>query len=391
MESVESRLEGADQAVDDGGQETGERLDTTVMQRDADALLAAGAPGVLAELSTATGEARVRSGFGDTDARTPVDWSAKFRIGSYTKTFVAATLLQLVGDGTLALDDTVEKWLPGVVSGNGNDGGKITLRQLLQHTSGIPEYLQDLTNILVQSGFERDRYTTFSPDELVGLAMTHPPDFAPGADWRYSNTNYILAGMVISKATGNDWRDEVRARVIEPLGLKDTTLPGTDRTVPEPHAIAYERFPDVLTEDAKFGPPVDATELNPSFGEAAGEIISTTADGNTFLRSLLSGKLLGPAELAEMKKTVPAPMVQPAWPGAKYGLGLMFIPNSCGGHWAHGGDIQGFKTRNGASEDGSRSVMISINTDSMMPGGKPATTPLDPTLDLVEHALCGTG
>jgi len=108
------------------------------LQRDADALLRQGAPAVLVELDTARGDVRVRSGYGDVAARTPVPWRAKFRIGSYTKTFVAATLLQMSGEGRLSLDDTVDKWLPGVVRGNGNVGRKISVRQLLQHTSVLP-------------------------------------------------------------------------------------------------------------------------------------------------------------------------------------------------------------------------------------------------------------
>jgi D-alanyl-D-alanine carboxypeptidase len=365
---------------------------TSTLQRDADTLLDYGAPGVLAELDTNRGDVRVRSGFGDVAARTPVPWDAKFRVGSFTKTFVSATLLQLVGERRLSLDDTVEKWLPSVVRGNGNDGRKISVRQLLQHTSGLPDYLRGMPFLFDQAGFEQNRFRTVTPRQAVALAMTFPPEFAPGTQWSYSNTNYMLAGMIINRVTGHTWQQEVHRRIIAPLGLRHTYTPGTSPFIPSPHAIGYERFPGpgATPDDPKYGEPIDATLLNPSWGGAAGEIISTPADGNRFLRALIGGRVLRPAQLAEMQTTVPANAeFQGNWPGARYGLGLMWIPNSCGGSWAHGGDIHGFQTRNGVSADGSRSVVITINTDSMKrKAGVPAPTK-DVTIDLIEHALCG--
>ena len=365
------------------------RSDT--LQRDADALLAQGAPGVLVELDTPHGERKVRSGYGDVDDRTPVPWQARFRIGSYTKTFVTATLLQLVGEHRLSLEDTVERWLPGVVSGNGNDGSKITIRQLLQHTSGLPNYVEQMPWLFEQDSFEQTRFRTTTPKEMIALAMSQPPNFAPGTDWAYSNTNFLLAGMVIESVTGHSWRHEVTARIIRPLGLRDTYLPGENPHVPGPHATGYKRFPEPGTDpqNPTFLPPIDVTELNPSWAGAAGEIISTTADGNHFLRALLGGRVLKPAQLAEMKKTVPAKAFEFMWPGVRYGLGLMWMPNSCGGMWFHGGDIHGFRTRNGATEDGRRSVVVSFNTETMIPnpGTPPATG--DPANPLIEHALCG--
>lgn len=366
--------------------------ESAILQRDADALLPLGAPGVLVQLSTPDGDTRVRSGFGDVDAQTPVPWDAKFRIGSYTKTMVSATLLQLVGEGELTLEDTVDGWLPGVVAGNGNDGREITIRQLLQHTSGLPDYVAELEFLFDQARFEENRFVTLDAADAVALAMKSEPLFPPGTGWQYSNTNYMLAGMVIEAVTGNDWRDEVRTRIIQPLGLQNTSLPHTTPSIPNPHAVGYERFPgpDATPEDPRYGEAIDATELNPSWGGAAGEIISTTADGNRFLQALMRGEVLAPAQLAEMKRTVPAPAFEPVWPGARYGLGIMHVPSSCGGFWAHGGDIHGFKTRNGVMEDGSRSVMVSINTDSMKPEEGVTAPTTDPTTDLVEHALCGT-
>ncbi|MEV8507159.1 serine hydrolase domain-containing protein [Actinoplanes sp. NPDC051475] len=362
------------------------------LQRDADALLAQGAPGVLVGLDTARGGTKVRSGYGNTANRTPVPWDARFRIGSYTKTFVSATVLQLVGEGRLTLDDTVEEWLPGVVRGHGNDGRKITVRQLLQHTSGLPDYLAGMPDLFTEEGFQKSRFSTVTPPQAVALAMAFEPEFTPGTSWNYSNTNYILAGMIIERVTGHRWQQEVQQRIVEPLGLRHTYTPGTYPQVPRPHAVGYERFPgpDATEDDPRYGEPIDATRLNPSFGGAAGEMISTTDDGNRFLRALLRGEVLRPAQLAEMRRTVPTnDSFRKNWPGARYGLGLMWIPNSCGGSWSHGGDIMGFMTRNGVTPDGGRSVVVTINTDSLKrEPGVPAPSG-DITRTLIDHALCG--
>jgi D-alanyl-D-alanine carboxypeptidase len=369
------------------------RPEVQTLQRDADALLDQGAPGVLVHLDTPRRDVKVRSGFGNVRTKTPVPWNAKFRIGSYTKTFVATTVLQLVGEGRLSLEDTVERWLPGVVAGNGNDGTKITVRQLLQHTSGLHNYIDKLPWLFLEKPFVKNRFRTVTPQTAVALAMQEPPDFAPGTQWNYSNTGYALIGMIIERVTGHSWQREVQTRILRPLNLRDTFLPNTYPRIPRPHAIGYERFPEKGLEadpkDPRYGEPIDATVQNPSWGGAAGEMISTTDDGNRFLKALLRGKVLAPAQLAEMRKTVPAPPFAEVLPGVQYGLGLMHIPTSCGSYWGHGGDIQGFMTRNAVTPDGRTSLMVSINTDTMVakPGVPEATK--DYTVDLIDHALCG--
>ncbi|MFF3441823.1 serine hydrolase domain-containing protein [Streptosporangium sp. NPDC002721] len=364
----------------------------STLQHDADRLLKYGAPGVLVGLDRARGDITVRSGLGDTAKRTPVPWDAKFRVGSFTKTYVSATVLQLVGERRLSLDDTVHRWLPGLLTGNGNDGRTVTVRQLLQHTSPVPDYTGKLPMIMSQEVFERDRYKTLTERQLVRLAMTLPPRDLSKGQWEYSNTNYILLGMIISRVTGNTWQEEVRDRIIRPLRLRGTSIPKTSPAIPQPHAVGYERFPGegASQEDPKYGEFLDVTRFNPSLAGAAGAMISTTDDANRFLRALLSGRVLKPAQLAEMKKTIPTSKAfQGFLPGARYGLGIMLIPNSCGGHWSHGGDIFGFMTRNGVNHDGSRSVVVSINTDSLKPDPGIPYPRKDVTLDLVDHALCG--
>ncbi|MEU8239429.1 serine hydrolase domain-containing protein [Actinoplanes missouriensis] len=364
---------------------------SATLQADADALRKYGAPGVLVELDTSRGDVRVRSGYGNVAKSTPVPWDAKFRIGSFTKPFVAATVLQLVGERRLSLDDKVERFLPGLIRGNGNDGRRITVRQLLQHTSGLPEYTNAMAAMGTEQGFQESRLRTWSNAELVGLAMQFPADFAPGSRWSYSNTGYVAASMIIEKVTGHTWQQEVRDRIVRPLGLRNTYLPGTTPTIPRPHAVGYQRFPgpDATPEDPRYGEPIDATLLNPSLAGPAGEMISTADDANTFLRALVTGKVLKRAQLVEMQRTVETDdNLRGRWPGARYGLGIVWADNSCGGYWSHGGDIPGFMTRNGVSPDGSRSVTVSINTDSLKPDAGVQMPAVDITTDLVDHALC---
>ncbi len=354
------------------------------LQRDADTLVENGSPGVLVELSTAKGSVKVRSGHGDLRTKTPVPWNGHFRIASFSKTFLSATMLQLVGEGRLSLEDTVEKWLPGVVSGNGNNGGAITVRQLLQHTSGLHDYMAEL-DLFTEKGFLRHRFDRLSAAEAVKLAVGKPPAFEPGKSWGYSNTNYVLAGMVTEKVTGRDWQQEIADRIVRPLGLRETSLPYTSPFIPGPHARGYDRFVVEGSNPPVLGRRVDVTLMNPSMGGGAdGSINSTTEDGNKFLRALLGGKVLSPAMLAEMKKTVPAPGL-----GA-YGLGLVKSTASCGDYWGHGGALPGFLTGNGVTEDGKRSVMVSLNTlTPYHPGVEPlAGDLLNPMID---HALCGRG
>ncbi|KAF4406756.1 serine hydrolase domain-containing protein [Streptomyces lycii] len=386
----------ADRSPGDAGRDAGP-VSRATLQHDADALLDLGAPGVLVALDTPGRDITVRSGYGNVDRKTPVPWNARFRIGSYTKTFVAATVLHLAGEGKLSLDDTVEDWLPGLVRGHGHDADAITVRMLLQHTSGLPDYVAGLPHLFLEEEFEARRFETVTAGEAVRTGLRLDPedqDTSPG-EWSYSNTNYALIGMIIERAAGHSWQHEVRERIIEPLGLRHTYAPDTFPFIPGPHAVGYQRFAEkgleADPEDPRYGEAVDVTVQNPSWGGAAGEMISTAEDANRFLRALLGGEVLRPAELAEMKKTVRADKFDGPWPGARYGLGLMWVPNSCGGSWSHGGDIPGYKTRNGVTPDGSRSVVVSLNTDSMVP--KPGVTAPagDEAADLIDHALCGTG
>ncbi|MEU4216005.1 serine hydrolase domain-containing protein [Actinoplanes sp. NPDC026623] len=298
---------------------------------------------------------RARAGVGDLERGTPVPLDGHFRMGSNTKTFVSVVVLQLVGEGRLSLDDTVERWLPGVVAGNGNDGRRITVRQLLQHTSGIYNYTRDIAALGTPEGYLAHRFDHYDARDIVALAMKHEPGFAPGTQWDYSNTNYILAGMIIERVTGRTWATEVRARILRPLGLRGTSAPGDRPSVPRPYAKGYQQW-------EPGGALIDTTLFNPTVADAAGSLVTTPTDLARFWQALQRGRLLKPGQMAQLHETVLADTFQDYIPGARYGLGIMFIPNRCGGYWSHGGDVPGVSTANGVSPDGDRVAVLALST-----------------------------
>lgn len=278
------------------------------------------------------------------------------------------TVLQLVGEGRIDLDKPVETYLPGVVRGDGIDGRNITVRQLLQHTSGLPNY----TN-LFSKGLLPYQHTYFEPRRLLEMAFSQKATFAPGTGWGYSNTNYIVAGLIVEKVTGRPLGEEITRRVIERAGLRHTYFPEPgDETIREPHPHGYHH------DDPK-APLTDVTEEDPSQGWAAGQIISTPSDINQFFSALLAGRLLPKTQLKEMQTTVPAPALGN---GVRYGLGLTSTPLSCGGvAWGHGGDFPGYHTSNAVTTDG-RAATIAVTELPSSP------TQLEHLTADVDTALC---
>jgi len=317
-----------------------------------------GVPGVTLTAKDGGSTWSTTAGVGNLKTHAPRSVDDRYRVGSITKTFVSTVLLQLEAEGRLSLDDTVEKWLPGVVHGNGHDGSRITVRQLLNHTSGIFNYTADETfgrTYFLKDGFLEHRYDTNTPEQLVAVAMAHKPDFAPGTSWNYSNTNYVVAGMVIQKVTGRSYGEEIRHRIIDPLHLTATSVPGTRVTVPQPSSRAYSKLAQTAT-----GPTYDVTRLNPSLASSAGEMISDSADLDRFYAALLKGRLLPPKQLKEMKTTVAVEGI----PNAGYGLGLMDRELSCGVHvWGHDGGIHGSSSVAVTTADGRHSVAFNFNGD----------------------------
>ncbi|MGW2230785.1 serine hydrolase domain-containing protein [Streptomyces formicae] len=322
------------------------------LRQDVEAIHALGVSGVQARVIAPDGSGTVAtSGTADLTTGRPVRSDGYFRMASTAKTLVATVTLQLEAEGALSLDDTVEHWLPGTVRGKGNDGRRITVRQLLQHTSGIHD---DLPGYTTPKEYYEQRDDVHRPGELVARAMEHAPDFRPGKGWAYSNTGYVLLQMIIQKATGHPAHEEIQNRVLRPLGLEGTRWVGLSPTLPRPHARAYQFFGP--------GSRVDVTRQVPMDQEILAWV-TTTQDENDFFRALLGGRLLPPRHLAEMKQTVPVnEEFQKPWPGGRYGLGLAERPLSCGGtYWSHEGGDGGYVTLNGVTEDGRRSAVVSMS------------------------------
>ncbi|WP_106400186.1 serine hydrolase domain-containing protein [Actinocorallia populi] len=314
---------------------------------------AAGYPGVIGMVRDGGQEQSVHVGVGNRSTNAAADPAARFRIGSVSKSFTAATVLLLEAEGLLDLDDSVEQWLPGVVSGTGYDATQIKLRHLLNQTSGLPQYTMNIDGFLW--GAE------WTPQQLVNGATKKAPIGAPGQTWHYSNANYVLAGMVIEAATGTSAAAAMQARIFTPLGLADTSLPSAN-TMAGAHLQGY-----FLTTPITY---MTVTTQKVSATWTAGAIVSTLEDIATFERALLDGTLLPPAQLAELKTTVPTDTA-----GTSYGLGLAKNDLGCGEAWWHNGSVPGYFTLTYASDDGSRQVTLTANENHLL-GGTPGQTHL---------------
>ncbi|MEU3465474.1 serine hydrolase domain-containing protein [Streptomyces sp. NPDC006733] len=339
------------------------------LQRQVDAVHDTGAVGVAAEVTSPHTRDVARAGTAERGTRKQMPRNGRFRIGSATKTFTATVELQLVAEGRMSLEDTVERWLPGVVHNNGNDGNRITVRQLLQHTSGIQDTGPAIPALTSEDGYRAERFRTYTIDELVRLALQPSPTVAADEEhWAYANTNYLLAALITQKVTGRSWAQEVTDRIIRPLGLQDTSTPGSFPFITGPHAHGYA-----------FDTATDVTVLNASMAVGSGSIISTAHDMNRFYAALLGGRLLPPAQLDAMTTTVNAPEL-----GIRYGLGLAEIGLSCGGsYFGHRGELLGYITWGGATRDGTRTAVVYVSND----GGEGTEQAMT---KLMDQELCRT-
>ncbi|MFI6237560.1 serine hydrolase domain-containing protein [Micromonospora sp. NPDC050784] len=352
----------------------------TVLQEGLDELHGLGVSGTQGLVRDGGRVTVARSGVADLVTGAPVPFDGYFRIGSTTKTFVSVVVLQLVGEGRIRLDDPIERWLPGIVTGSGNDGRNVSIRQVLQHTSGLYDATGDLVALQSADGFLAHRFDHYSEAQQVSTAMRHSPLFVAGTGWSYSNTNYLLAGMLIERVTGHRWDAEVRSRILRPLGLTHTFYPGDQPTLPRPHANGYRQF-------APGGPMVDTTVFNPTVTASAGGLVSTPTDLVRFWQAVGRGQLLRPAQVAELQHTVLADGFQGIRPGIRYGLGIMWIPNRCGGSWAHVGSMPGMSTLAAVSLDGRRSTVLYLASELADPG--PAVAIIERQMTLLDDLICG--
>jgi D-alanyl-D-alanine carboxypeptidase len=290
----------------------------------------AGIPGTVVAVQAGTGRPWVHAdGTERRHGRTALSTGAGFRVASITKTFVAVVVLQLVHERRLQLDDPVAQYLPRAPGVAG-----VTVRELLDHTSGIPDY--SAVDEKFGPGLLRDRDRTWTADELIALAATARPTFAPGTDYQYSNTNYLLLGQVIEAVTGSSWAAQVKARILDPLHLTGTSVPGLE---PGPPVVpGYDDTDnDGNRENVETGR--GWTSLVSSEGPA-GAIVSTAADLAAFGTALFHGRLLDPAGMRLM--ATPGPFHPRS---SNYGLGLEIDrPDDVTTVWGHSGYLPGFRS-----------------------------------------------
>lgn len=310
-------------------------------------------------------------GTGVTPGNKPIGPDQPFRAASQTKAFTATVVLQLVDEHKVALDSPIEKYLPGVVDGNGYDGNTITVRELLQQNSSIPENNAPKP--------KRNADGSYTLENVVKDGLTHAPNGKPGDKWEYSNTNYEIASLLIEKVTGKSIGDAITDRIIKPLGLTGTTYPrGGDHTLPGSYVHGYDggrRGPFFLWID-------NSTSIEPSEYSGSGAAISTLTDLAKFESALVGGKLISPASLAEMHKTV----VPTGWPaGYHYGLGAISHTLSCGGTaWGHAGNVPGYASWTVATSDG-RYASVVNNTMTTTAGDNND----DLRFQILDAAICG--
>ncbi|MFJ2814699.1 serine hydrolase domain-containing protein [Streptomyces sp. NPDC087294] len=327
--------------------------------------VAQGAPGAMARIDDHGTVRRVAVGVADRRTGRALSDGDRFRIGSVTKTFSAVVLMQLAAEGRLRLDAPVNRYLPGLLPDR-----RITVRHVLGHRSGLYDYANDLFARTVP-GFESVRREVFTYRRLVGRSLRHPRTNRPGAAYSYSNTNFVVVGMLIEKLTGHTVRTEFQNRVFKPLGLRDTFYVHPGTRIPGRHARGY------LTPDRVGAPLVDATDQTASWAQSAGAIISSARDVDRFLSALLSGRLTSPASLREMRHMVRVDDSQ------AYGLGLRRRELSCGVRvYGHTGAVQGYYTYAFATKDGRRSLTALATTSN---NGRV----LDTMPATLESAFCG--
>ena len=309
----------------------------------AQGLVEAGYPAALAAVTDGKGEsAGVAVGKGSLETGQAPPMDGEVRIGSNTKTFVAVVVMQLVQEGKVGLDEPIETYLPGLIKGEGIDASRITVRQLLQHTSGLPEYA-DTTPGSGDIFQIKDHYA--QPRDLLDTALSKPAAFEPGTQWKYTNTNYIVLGMLIERVSQRPVGEQIDERIVKKLGLSHTYFPAPgEEKIRGTHPRGYH-----LNGEGKLE---DITEMDPAWGWAAGAMVSTPSELNTFFQAVLDGRLLTQSSIDEMKNgAVDASSYLGS--GTVYGLGLIGRSLSCGGTaWGHGGTIPGYQTDNAVGPDG---------------------------------------
>ncbi|KOG49969.1 hydrolase [Streptomyces virginiae] len=358
-------------------------LDFAALDASIENVHRAGMPGLFAEVRDGDRVWRGAAGVADVATGRPVCADMRHRVGSITKTFTAAAVLQQVESGRIGLDVPIGRYLPKLVPGE--RGAAITVRMLLNHTSGLAEYLPHAYPslkafpALADTGPESlddHRFTRFDPTELIRMGVAAPAVGTPGGrPGVYSNTNYLLLVELLEQATGTTAEQYITRNVIERAGLRDTRLPAGPY-VDGPHSQLYEAWFGMID------PPRDYSVYDMSWVGPSASLISTVADLNRFYGLLLAGEIVGPPALAQMQRTVP--VVSQEGRTIDYGLGLhpMEGPGRST-YWGHGGTVWGGGALAMTRADGARQVAVAVNLqrwNRLDPSGTPQPHPIDDAL-----------
>ncbi|MEV6201108.1 serine hydrolase domain-containing protein [Streptomyces sp. NPDC051771] len=358
-------------------------LDLAALDAAVENVHRAGIPGLFAEVRAGDQVWRGAAGVADVATGRPVTAGMRHRVGSITKTFASAAVLRLAEAGRIGLDTPIGRYLPELVPGERGDA--ITVRMLINHTSGLAEYLpyaypslKALPAVADTSPQSLDdhRLTRFDPVELIGMGVSAPAvGTAGGAPGVYSNTNYLLLGRLLERVTGTTAERHITRSIIERAGLRDTAFP-TGPYVDGPHSRLYEAWFGMID------PPRDYSVYDMSWTGPAGSLTSTVADLNRFYRLLLAGEIVSPSSLAEMRRT--GPVVTHTGAVIDYGLGL--YPMAEPGRitfWGNGGTVWGGGTLAMIRADGERQLAVAVNLqrwNRLDSSGSPRPHPIDDAL-----------
>ncbi|MFZ0384058.1 MAG: serine hydrolase domain-containing protein, partial [Solirubrobacteraceae bacterium] len=292
----------------------------------------------------------LRSGLSDRSTGQPIVGDPFVRIGSVSKTYLAVAVLQAAQRGQLALGDTLAKWLPGVLPKL--DEPAITIRMLLDHTSGVPDPTPELLRHPRRFG-----PAPVTPATLVADARGLAPTAAPGVAFSYSNTDYWLLAMILKRATHRDYITQIADDELHPLRLHHTVLPHDTTQMPRPDLHGYALRPG--------RPPLDVTAFNASWGSSSGGMIATAGDLAQYAHALLGGRLLAPGTLVEMERggtPVPANPIG----ASDYGLGLVTLRLECGTTlYGNMGGLSGYTTWMLSTLHGTQQIVVEANTNEL--------------------------
>jgi D-alanyl-D-alanine carboxypeptidase len=276
------------------------------------------------------------------DGESGLSGNELFRIGSVTKTYVSAAILRLVEEGKLSLDATMDAWVSGVPNGDA-----ITVRMLLNHTSGVFNYTTDPVVL-------SDLKQAWTPEELVQQAAGHAPTSEPGASWSYSNTNYVILGIIAEKISGKGIAELIRSELLAAHALEATFFDGEE---PLPITLA----PGYSSSGAD-----NSYAVHPSITWTAGAIAASAADTARWIELFATGKVLGASAQAELTTTVSTPS-----PTLRYGLGLLVLSTAATGGLGpalgHDGSINGYHTHAFHLPDVQATVVSIVNQDGASP------------------------